>query len=79
MSADHLTLLRTVVKAKMAYWDALRELEIALTGSEFSDRANDAVIDDIDMLAAGLEHVETVDERVTDEHLEDITKLAKLP
>lgn len=48
-------LLRAAVLAQIAYWEALKRLEVALTDRKgFSDRANDDVIDAIsDPAAAG--------------------------
>lgn len=47
------SLLRAVVAAKIAYWDALGELETLIApNGEFSDRANDSVIEAIDGMAA---------------------------
>ena len=66
-SSVELGLLRDAVIAKGAYWDALRKLELALTGgTEFSDRANNKVIEAIDGLAAGADDAKayaTIDTR----------------
>lgn len=70
-----LELLRAVVAAKLVYWDALRELERALTdGGEFSDKANDEVIADIDTLAAGLP-ANNDTTAITSVHLDNIKRV----
>lgn len=53
--ATNIQLLRKVIGAKVAYWQALRALETATApdGDNWSDRANDKVIDLIDTLAVG--------------------------
>jgi hypothetical protein len=67
-----LELLRATVRAKLAYWDELRKLELALTnGGEFSDKANDQVIADIDTLAAGLPLDNNTD-AITSVHLDNL-------
>jgi hypothetical protein len=48
-----LELLRAAVAAKIAYWDALGELETNLFGDHDHDAGMDAVEDDISDLAAG--------------------------
>jgi hypothetical protein len=55
MMATNIQLLRKVVGAKVAYWQALRALETATApnGDDWSDKANDAVIESIDDLAVG--------------------------
>ncbi|MGZ8317479.1 MAG: hypothetical protein ACXWVD_00110 [Telluria sp.] len=61
-------LLEAVVNAKIAYWDRLRELELALApNGEWSDNANNKVIAYIEMLAAGADEVAQIEEQhVTD-------------
>lgn len=52
--ASTLTLLRAVAAAKIAYWDAMNELEDHLTsGEEFTDHQDTVAHDFVDMLAAG--------------------------
>lgn len=69
--------LQRVVSLKLQFWDALKllETEIAPDG-DFSDRANNAVIEQIDMLAAGLDTSDDVS-KITAEHLRDTLRLAK--
>ncbi len=77
---QNLALLRATVQAKIAYWDALRALEIAIApDGEFSDVANNAVIDQIDMLAAGSSDVAnaSVAMHVTKTHLAVTINLAQ--
>lgn len=69
-----LELLRATVKAKLIYWDALRELEMDLApGGEFTDRANDEVIELVDMLAAGIDGTDVT--CVIDEHVGQAEKI----
>lgn len=75
MTSQHLTLLRAVVAAKIAYWDRLDELEKAIApNGEFSDRATNAVEEDISALATGASTINIV----TEEHVDHIRKLAEL-
>ncbi|WP_432263486.1 hypothetical protein [Cupriavidus sp. TMH.W2] len=70
----NLDLLRTAVRARRAYWDAIGNLEKAIApNGEFSDRANDAVHHEIGALAAGGEDDTTVNEG----HLYRVATLAK--
>ena len=68
-------LLAAAVQAKMSYWDALRELEKATApnNEEWSDRANDAVIDWIDLAASGMGAVAVT----TDDDVAAVMKLAQ--
>lgn len=53
-NGEQLELLRAAVAARVAYWDAFRRLEKAVTTSgQFSDKASDAVGDHIEDLATG--------------------------
>lgn len=71
-------LLRAAVLARIAYWDALKHLEDALTGGEgFSDKANDAVIDCIDNLAAAAPNVKNTYDGITAAHLEMVIGLVE--
>ncbi|TDN70467.1 hypothetical protein [Paraburkholderia sp. BL10I2N1] len=73
----NLELLRTVVIAKLVYWDALGELEKRLApDGEFSDRANNDVIDEIATLASALHGPHDVG-AITQEHLSEIEELAR--
>ncbi len=45
MKITQLEKLRMVVSAQVAYWDALRRLETALTDTGFSDFADNLVIE----------------------------------
>lgn len=74
-----LMLLKKVVAAKCRYWNALSELEHAITpdGEDFSDAANDKVIEEIDALAAGLPLGEDTS-LVTEAALARVIKLAEL-
>lgn len=64
-------LLQKLVAAKIAYWDALGALERAVApDGEFSDSANDAVIDYIDILASCMDGSD-----VSDEHLQAVAKM----
>lgn len=48
-----LELLRAVVESKQAYWNALRDLECAISPEgDLSDRATDRLADYIDELSA---------------------------
>lgn len=69
--------LQRVVSLKLQFWDALKllETEIAPDG-EFSDAANNAVIEQIDLLAAGLNTPADVS-CITADHLRDTLRLAK--
>lgn len=81
MKTTQLELLKCVVAAKIQYWDALAKLEnkIAPDG-EFSDSANDSVIDAIDMLAAGMPGPKGFPmlSVISEDNLRHVKKLAKL-
>lgn len=69
-----LELLRTAVRARRTYWDAIGSLErVIAPDGEFSDRANDAVYNEIGALAAGREGESTV----TEAHLQRIKTMAE--
>jgi hypothetical protein len=75
---EKLALLHLVVIHKLAYWDALRKLEKALApDGEFSDKANDAVIEEIGYLAAALDGPHQI-HRITFGHICRLTPLAQL-
>lgn len=68
-----LALLRNAVEAKVRYWDALHELEMATSeDGEWNDRANDEVIYQIDCLAAGANNPEDAQTRITQEDVEEL-------
>ncbi len=72
---SNLELLRAAVAAKLAYWDALGALETAIApDGTFSDRANNRVIEQIDLLASG-DCASDIDET----HLADTLRLAGVP
>jgi len=67
-------LLAATVMAKVDYWNKLRLLEDAVApDDDFTDAANDAVIDQIDMIAAGVEEDADIDQA----HVEDLLKIIK--
>lgn len=68
---QQLELLRAVVLAKLAYWDALLRLEKAVTNKRgFSDKANDDVVFMIEQFAASASS--DAYEDITKEHLAEI-------
>lgn len=73
---DPLELLRACVAAKTAYWDRLHDLEVSIApNGEFSDRANDRMVDMIDDLAAGTNEAQPP---VTEAHLLHAREIASL-
>ena len=54
MTTEQIDLLRKVIATKVAFWDALRALEVATAPEgEWRDWVNDAFIETIDNIASG--------------------------
>lgn len=70
-------LLRAAVLAKLAFWEATKHLENAMTdGKGFSDRANDEVLECINDLAAGAP-LDDVYSAITEDELGLIIEIVK--
>lgn len=67
--SEKLVLLRIAVAAKAAYWDALRELEVALYGA--NGELTNTQDEQIEMLASGINAPEDAYTRVTKFELND--------
>lgn len=67
-------LLGAAVAAKLRFWDELRQIEVQLAGGEFADKANDKVIDLIDLLAAGIDDADSAEQMMEDEHVTELLK-----
>lgn len=75
----HLHLLQDVVAAQIRLWDARLVLEKATApDGEYSDRADDKIIEEVNALAAGLDAADEAYMCVTDEHLQKVLSLSVL-
>ncbi|MBB5546528.1 hypothetical protein A8H39_00115 [Paraburkholderia fungorum] len=73
----HLQMLQDVVAAQVRLWDALRVLEKATApDGDYSDKANDEVIEYVKSLAVGLDGADEAYTRVIDEHLKKALSLS---
>lgn len=72
-----LQLLQDVVAAQVRLWDARSALEKATTpDGEYSDRADDQIIEYVNSLAVGLDGAAEAYTHVTDEHLQKVLSLS---
>ena len=66
-------LVRAAVQAKIAYWDALRALEIAL-GDNLSDRQERKMTDMLDALATFVPDAAAIEDANAQEVLDEISQ-----
>ena len=64
-------LLQAAVDAKLAYWDAIDALEVAMFGPDIEDDQVNAIYEDVALLAAGADD----ENRVTIEHVRNLKGL----
>ncbi|VVE17280.1 MULTISPECIES: hypothetical protein [Pandoraea] len=68
-----LQLLQEVVAAQMRLWDARLALEKATAhDGAYSDRTDEAVLEEVNWLAAGLNDADEAYTHVADEHLQKV-------
>ena len=70
---DEYNLVRAAVQAKIAYWDALRALEIAL-GDNLSDRQESKMTDLLDALATSVPCAAAIEDENAQEVLNEISQ-----
>lgn len=72
--------LAAAVAAKLAYWDALAELEktVITSTEELTDRQNDRMVDAVDDLAVCAPNAQEVFTWVTQDHVESFKKCLRI-